>query len=138
MFPRMRMSIETKGWATGMSGDWEKALKLFKEVHRLTNHPLKGLMGMGYAYTQLGQRDKAMEIIKKMEQRQREDPESVIDADIASVWWGLGDTDKTFYYLEQCVEKRMAPVNFFLEYPSYKKIKEHPRYKELMKKIEGR
>ena len=44
--PTMRISIEMKGWATGMKGDWETALEFFKEVHRLTNHPLKGLIGL--------------------------------------------------------------------------------------------
>ena len=72
-----------KGWGTGMKGDWEGALVLFEEVHRLTNHPLKGLMGVGFAYAQLGMREKAMEVIRKMEQRQREEPDSVIDADLA-------------------------------------------------------
>ena len=48
--PQMRISIESKGWCIGMKGDWEEALKYFEEVYRLTNHPLKGLMGLGFAY----------------------------------------------------------------------------------------
>jgi adenylate cyclase len=135
MNPRMRISIETKGWATGMRGDWQAALKLFEEVHRLTNHPLKGLMGLGFAYGKLGMKEKALEVIGKMEQRQRQEPESVIDADLAGVWWGLGDSDKTFYYLNQCVEKRMGPVSYFLEYPAYRGIKDDPRYEELRTKM---
>ncbi len=47
MNPEMRSAIELKAWAIGMKGDWESALVLFEEVHRLTNHPLKGLMGLG-------------------------------------------------------------------------------------------
>ncbi|MBA4054746.1 MAG: guanylate cyclase, partial [Marivirga sp.] len=62
--PQMRASIELKAWATGMKGDWNTALQLFKEVHRLTNHPLKGLMGLGHAYAKLGERDKALECIR--------------------------------------------------------------------------
>jgi adenylate cyclase len=132
--PQMRASIEMKGWATGMNGDWEAAIPLFEEVHRLTNHPLKGLMGLGYAYTRLGYTDKAMEVIRKMEQRQREEPESVIDADLAGVWHGLNNADKTFYHLNRCVEKRMGPVCYFLEYPAYRDLKKDPRYLELRKK----
>jgi adenylate cyclase len=132
--PQMRISIETKGWSIGMKGDWEEALKYFEEVHRLTNHPLKGLMGLGFAYGKLGQTEKAMDVIRKMEQRQSEEPDSVIDADLAAVWFGLGDMDKTFYYLNQCIDKRMGPVNYFLEYPAYKGIKDDPRYEELKKR----
>jgi adenylate cyclase len=134
MDPEMRISIETKGWSIGMKGDWEAALKYFEEVHRLTNHPLKGLMGLGFAYGKLSQTEKAMEVIRKMEQRQAEEPDSVIDADLAAVWFGLGDMDKTFYYINQCIDKRMGPVNYFLEYPAYKGIKDDPRYEELKKR----
>jgi tetratricopeptide (TPR) repeat protein len=43
MNPEMRVAIETKGWCYGFKGDWPKAAECFTEVHRLTNHPLKGL-----------------------------------------------------------------------------------------------
>ncbi len=135
MDPRMRVSLEMKGWATGMKGDWQAALVFFEELHRLTNHPLKGLMGLSYAYAKLGQRDKTMECIRKMEQRQIEEPNSVIDADLAVAWFSLDDYDKTFYYIEQCIAKRMGPVGYFLEYPAYKGIKEDPRYEKVKKQI---
>jgi pentatricopeptide repeat protein len=134
MDAEMRLAIEMKGWAIGMKGDWQAALPYFEEMHRLTKHPLKGLMGLGFAHAKLGNTDKAMEIIKKMEQRQREEPDSVIDADIAAVWYGLGDIDKTFYYLDRCVEKRLGPICYFLEYPAYRGIKKDPRYAELRRK----
>ncbi len=135
MHPEMRIMIEMKGWATGMKGDWQAALELFEEVQRLTNHPLKGWMGAGFAYGRLGMKEKALEVIRKMEQRQIEEPGAVIDADLAAVWFTLGNLDKTFYYLNQCVDKRMGPVSYFLEYPAYKEIKSDPRYEELKKRM---
>ncbi len=135
MHPQMRICIEMKGWATGLKGDWEKALQYFEDVHRLTNHPLKGLMGMGFTYGRLGMKDKAMEVIGKMEQRQIQEPDSVIDADLAGAWLGLGDLDKTFYYLNRCIDKRMGPVSYFLEYPPYKGIKSDSRYKLLQERL---
>lgn len=136
MHPRMRAIIEMKGWATGMKGDWKTALAFFEEVHRLTNHPLKGLMGLAYSYAKLGETEKAMETIKKMEQRAYEEPEAVIDADLAAAWYAIGNIDKCFYYLNQCVEKRMGPVTFFLEYPAFRGIKDDPRYAEIVRKME--
>ena len=135
MDPQMRVSLEMKGWATGMKGDWEAALPIFEEVHRLTNHPLKGLMGLGFSYGKLGRTDKAMEVIRKMEQRKEEEPDAVIDADLAAAWWGIGNADKTFYHIDICIEKRMGPVNYFLEYPAYKGIKDDPRYEKLKEKM---
>ncbi len=46
MNPEMRSAIELKAWCIGMKGDWQTALEYFKEVHRLTGHPLKGVMGL--------------------------------------------------------------------------------------------
>jgi len=132
---RMRNAIEMKGWGTGMKGDWEGALVFFEEFQRLTNHPLKGWMGAGFAYAKLGMREKALEVIQKIEQRQREEPGAVLDADLAGVWFALGDYDKAFYYLNQCVDKRMGPVAYFLEYPPYHQIKTDPRYEALRRRV---
>src|SRR5688572_3596599 len=135
MNPEMRISIEMKAWATGMRGDWHKALELFQEVHRLTNHPLKGLMGVGYAYAMLGQKEKALECIEKLERRQREDPNSVVDADLVGIWYALGDMDKVFYHISQCVEKRTAPVDYFLQYPVFRRLADDPRYADLRQRV---
>jgi TolB-like protein/Flp pilus assembly protein TadD len=132
--PEMRVAIEMKGWATGMKGDWAAALKLFEEVHRLTNHPLKGLMGIGFASAKLGDTERAMDCIHRMEQRQKEEPDSVIDPDLANVWYGLGNFDKCFYYLNQCVDKRIGPVSYYLEFPAFKELRSDPRYSALIKR----
>jgi TolB-like protein/class 3 adenylate cyclase/Flp pilus assembly protein TadD len=133
--PQMRGAMELKGWSTGMKGNWPEALVLFKEVHRLTNHPLKGLMGLAYSYGITGQRKKALACIEKMEQRQREEPDSVIDPDLAGAWLGLRDLDKSFYYLNQCIDKRVGPVSYFIQYPAFEAIKNDPRYIELQERM---
>ncbi|MGZ8551928.1 MAG: adenylate/guanylate cyclase domain-containing protein [Chitinophagaceae bacterium] len=135
MDPKMRVSIEMKGWATGMKGDWKSSLIYFEEVQRLTNHPLKGWMGAGFAYGKLGMKEKAMEVIRKMEQRQVEEPGAVLDADLGAVWFALGDYDKAYYYLNQCIDKRMGPISYFIEFPAYREVKNDPRYEELKKRM---
>ncbi len=135
MDPQMRISMEMKGWAIGLKGDWPEALKLFEQVQRLTNHPLKGWLSAGFVYGKLDMKEKAMEVIHKMEQRQAEEPDAVLDGDLAAVWYGLGNLDKAFYYLTQTIDKRMGPVSYFLESPAFKGIREDPRYEELKKRM---
>jgi len=134
MDPNMRSAIELKGWAIGISGHWDAALPLFKEVHRLTGHPLKGLLPMGYAFGMLGEKEKAIDCINKLEQRAKENPDDVIDSDLVGIWHALGNYDKVFYYIERSIEKRMGPIGFFLEYPVFKNIKADPRFEEIRKK----
>jgi len=133
--PTMRISIEMKGWATGMKGDWESALELFKEVHRLTNHPLKGLMGMAFAYGMLGDDEKAMECIHKMEQRQNQEPDVVVDADLAAAWMSIGEVDKAIEYLNNCIDKRMGPVAYYIEYPVFESLKNDPRFQKIRERL---
>ncbi len=135
--PQMRIAIETKGWCAGMKGDWKKASEYFMEVHRLTNHPLKGLSPLGYSYGKLGETDKAMEIITKIEQRQREEPNVVVVGDLLVVWMGLGDMDKVLYYMEKGMDKRSSSVNFFLNFPPMKGIKNDPRAMKLIGQLRG-
>ncbi len=136
MDPTMRAAIEMKAWATGMRGDWKKALTLFEEVHRLTNHPLKGLMGVGYASAMIGRREIALECVNKIEQRQRESPDVVLDGDLVGIWFALGNYDKAFYYIEQLIEKRTSPPTMFLEYPAFAPLRMDPRYQRI-KQLQG-
>jgi len=130
--PQMRIAIEMKGWCAGMKGDWQKAMEYFSEVHRLTNHPLKGLAPLGFAYAKLGQKDKALEIISKIEQRQREETNVVVDGDLLVIWWALGNIDKVIYYFEKSVAKRISSVNYFLNYPPVRGMTDDPRIKKLL------
>jgi adenylate cyclase len=136
--PNMRVAIETKGWCYGMKGDWNKAEEYFEEVHRLTKHPLKGLAPLGFAYGRLGKNEKALEVIKKLEQRQIEDPETVIDGDLMMVWWSLRDFDKTYFYMHRCLELEMGPFIYMLELPMMKGVDEDPRIAALFKKVRER
>lgn len=133
--PQMRIAIETKGWCVGMKGDWKKASEYFMEVHKLTNHPLKGLSPLGYSYGRLGETDKAMETIAKLEQRQREEPNIVVDGDLVVVWMGLGNMDKVLYYMERAMGKRASAVNFFINFPPMKGIKDDPRAKKMIEDL---
>jgi len=132
--PIMRVAIEAKGWCVGMKGDWLKALGFFKEVHRLANHPLKGIAPMGYAYGKLGEKENAMEIISRLEQRQKEEPDTAMDGDLLMVWWALGNKERTFQYLSNCINKDLNSIYYYLEYPMMIGIKEDPRIMELLQR----
>jgi adenylate cyclase len=135
IYPRMRVALELKGWCNGIKGNWKKALEIFEEVHRLIDHPLKGLAPLGCAYAKLGETERALECIRKIEQRQAEEPGVVLDVDLAMIWWSLGEKDKFFHHLFQCVEKRMGPVAILIDHPLFKGISYDPRYQLLKEKL---
>jgi pentatricopeptide repeat protein len=132
--PQMRAFIEVKGWATGMKEGWDKALELFKEVHRLTNDPLKGLSPMAYAYGKLGRVEDAMECINKIEQRGVVEPDTVVHGDLMIAWAGIGNKEKTIYHLIKALEKKMMPF-YFMVMPMMKGFDSHPEYEKLREKV---
>lgn len=136
MHPQMGVALELKGWCTGVKGDWKKAAEIFEEVHRtIIKHPLKGLFPLGCAYANAGEVEKALACIRKIEQRQVEEPGIVLDADLAMIWSSLGDKDKAFHYLFQCVEKKMGPVAIIIDHPMFKIPHDDPRYQLLKEKL---
>ncbi len=135
LYPNMRVAMEAKGWCIGLKGDWQKAVNIFEEVHRLIKHPLKGLAPLGYAYAKAGEPEKAMDCIRKIEQRQVEEPGTVLDIDLAMIWWSLENKDKAFHYLFQCVEKRMGVVAILIDHPMFRDVADDPRYQLLKEKL---
>ena len=136
LYPDMRVAMELKGWCIGVKGDWKKAAEIFEEVHRtFIKHPLKGLAPLGCAYANLGETEKAMDCIRKLEQLQNEEPQTVLDMDLAMIWMSLGEKDKAFHYLFQCVEKKMGTIAIIMAHPMFKAVTDDPRFKELNEKM---
>ncbi len=135
LHPQLPVAMELKGWCLGVTGDWQQAAALFEQVHRLTKHPFKGLTPLGCAYAHLGEREKALACIDKIAQWQKEEPGLVLDADLAMIWSSLGEKDKAFHHLLQCVEKKMGPVAIIMEHPMFKVAAEDPRYLLLKEKL---
>jgi adenylate cyclase len=132
--PHMRHALELKGSCLGLIEGWEKAIPIFEQVYRLTDHPLKGNTPLAYAYAKSGQIEKAMGFVARIEQRLAEEPESVAEADLAFVWVALGDKDKAFDYLFRAVDKRMQ-VAYGLYSPLVEEMMNDPRMRELKKRM---
>ena len=135
LYLSMRVALEAKGWCIGIKGDWKKATEIFEEVHQLIKNPLKGLAPLGCAYAYSGEVEKALECIRKIEQRQVEEPGTVLDIDLAMIWWSLGEKDKTFHHLFMCVEKKMGVVAILIDHPMFKGMADDPRYQLLKEKL---
>ncbi len=136
IYPGMGVALELKGWSVGVRGDWRKAAELFAESRRANlNHPLKGQFSLGCAYANSGQTEKALECIDKIHQWQREEPEIVLDADLAMIWFSLGDLDKGFHHLNECVDKGIGPAAIIMEHHMFKVPKDDVRYRLLKEKL---
>lgn len=136
LYPQMGVAQELTGWCAGAKGNWKLASEIFEEVHRVHHkNPLKGLFPLGCAYANSGEVAKALACIAKIEERQAAEPNVVLDADLAMIWSLLGDKDKAFHYLFQCVEKKMGPVAIIINHPMFRVPHDDPRYQKLKEKL---
>ena len=129
-----RSALEGKGMVYLQKGEIDKSIESFKEYQKLTKDPLKGMAPLGYAYAKAGRLAEARECLQKLKQREQIDKNVSLSLDFAVLYHGLGDVDKTFYYLEQAVEKRQG-VLFFKTHPAWKILRPDPRFQDLLRRI---
>ncbi len=132
--PTFRGALNGLGWLEINRGNYEKALEIFQESQRQTQHVLKGHTQLGYVYGMMGKKDKADECLAKLSQRQKEEPETSMNMDFAVVYAGLRDYDKVFEYLEKAYEERSGGI-LFMRNPQWHEIHDDPRFEKLIKKL---
>jgi TolB-like protein/Tfp pilus assembly protein PilF len=139
MDPSFRRAFEGRGLVFLLSGENEKAIQDLERYHKLIGNPLKGLTTLGHAYAVAGHTGKAMELIERLGQREKDDPNILLHIDYAFIYLGLKDFDKAFYYLHKAYEQRMGiaclGMIFCIRYPMLKEMRADPRFKELTEKM---
>ena len=140
MDSRFRRAFEGKGMLYLTLGEFDKAIENLEHYHKLIGDPLKGLGSLGHAYAVSGQREKALECLRKIKQREEAEPGKLFHMDYAFIHAGLGDNDKAFYYLNKTYENRIGiaclGMIFCIRFPlRLKELKSDERFKELTRKM---
>jgi adenylate cyclase len=139
MDPTYRRGFEGRGMIHLAMGENEKAVKDFEQYHKLIGNPLKGLSSLGHAYAAAGHTDKAFECLEKLNQREKNEPGTILHMDYAFLYSGLKDFDKAFYHLNKTYEQRIGiaclGMIFCIRYPMLNELKSDPRFKELTTKM---
>jgi hypothetical protein len=86
---------------------------------------------LAYIYARTGRRQEARDLLREIE-RQEGTRRSTFE--LASGYAALGDADRALTLLEQSAERRaILPIQ--LRDPRFDPVREHPRFKALMKKM---
>jgi Predicted integral membrane protein len=107
-------------------------IQLDKAVE-LSNRSGISLGDLGYGYAVSGDRDRALALIKELEDKY--DQKEAIGQYLAVVYLGLGNKDKAFEWLEKDLQVRngkLAEIRWQLQFDS---IRDDARYKDLLKRI---
>ena len=122
-------------WWQGASyagkGDFAKAIALLTTAMNVNDGPMvRGMLGNVYA--RAGEKARALDQIKAIEAMSRQ--RYVSPADIAMIYAGLGDADRTFDWMEKAYRERTHGVHF-IRSPYFDLLRSDPRYADLMKRV---
>ena len=88
---------------------------------------------LGYAYCITGQKDKALEILNKLDELPKPDYDPTYGKALISA--GMGEIDRTFIYINDLVQKKNPTIVWIKVLPQFDILHTDPRYKALCKKM---
>jgi len=104
----------------------EKAVEL---SHR--SSPQLSLLACLYAIT--GRRTEAVGILNELEDRYRR--HEAIGQHLAAIYYGLGDEDQGYAWLEKDFEQHSAELPFMLTRPQFEHLRRNPRVADLVRRM---
>lgn len=133
--PDMRPVINAKAWHCYRTGRQTEAVTYFEKYQRMTNDPLKGISGLGFAYARTFQVDKARACLEKIELREKQEKVVLLHLDFAWVYLGLKEYDKMFDRLELAFGEKLGGMIYLDIDPIWDEIRRFPRYQSLMERM---
>ena len=116
----------TLGWVCIQRKQYKKAI----EYHKKLPNGVYWKTLLGYAYVKAGQRDKALELWRELEELvQKHKVNSCYRGMMAAY---LGFTDTAFELLHDACKNRSYPITYINFYPCTEEIRNDPRYNELL------
>ena len=113
-------------------GEVEKARELHAKYEKLRPNSSRVTYMGGFIDATAGDKEKALQAIKKIEERNMG---PVAYNHVAYVYHALGDLDKYFENLNRAVDEHVLFATFVMYSPLLAKAREDPRYGELVEKI---
>lgn len=131
--PTFVLSYLPLGGAYVQKGMYAEALDAFKKAAGFSGHPISGL-AVAYAYASQGNTSEAKKILDSL--RTLKKTQFYISPYwIGIVYMSLGDFDKAFEWLNKAYDEHDGSMVFLKVEPALEKIRNDPRYKELLKKM---
>ena len=119
------------GYVFAAKGLYPNAITEYLESLKLGGESTSTGIYLGYAYAKAGQREKAEEILKQMQQTK----EYVSPAELAILHLGLGDREQALQSLEQAYGARDLQMQLLPNDPHYDGLRGEPRFETILQKV---
>jgi hypothetical protein len=91
------------------------------------------LSALGFAYAISGKPSKAITLVKELEQRYSS--HKALGREIAAVYAGLGNYDKTFSWLEADLKSRSTELSTIRYLPPFRSMRNTPQFQDLLSRM---
>jgi len=133
MDPHFAIAHIVAGAAYEQKGMYEEAIAELRQANNLPGGSAEALAALGHAFAASGRRDEALRTLKELERMS--EGRYVSPLDLAILYAGLGDKERTLEQLELATEDRVGwLINLGVE-PRFDTVRSEPRYVELLRRI---
>ncbi len=132
--PFFKQASILKAWAHLFIGEHELALEIFSEIPVTSDTLLTFYGGLAYTYHKMGQVDKVLECLKEFKSAIGKGYSNWISYNYTLIFLALGETEKMFDNLENCLEEKITPLIFIQVDPVWDEFKNDPRYISMVEK----
>jgi serine/threonine-protein kinase len=131
--PDFPWSYVGMGQACAAKGNWTEAIAHFTNVSHLLGSRFLFSGCLGYCYGRAGRRDEALRLMGRLGEYARS--QHVPLANYASIYAGLGETDRAFAYLREAASKRECTLPLLLLGPEFAELRGHGEWASVMAAI---
>jgi TolB-like protein/lipoprotein NlpI len=131
--PNFWAAHQTHGIVLVKQGRYDEALAEAQKSVQLANRSNASLALLGYVYGKLNKRADAETVIKELEQRYAQ--QLADGRDLAVVYAGLDDKDKTFSWLDKAFADRSVILAFMNLEPLLEPLHSDARWKDLKRRV---
>jgi tetratricopeptide (TPR) repeat protein len=120
-------------WLYGGQGRFDEAIVELKKVRTLAGSGPFVLGHLGYCYGRAEKRNDAINILNELFEISKQG--YLVSFDIGFVYYGLGDKEKTFEWLEKAYQERSTWLLYLNADPMWDSFRSDPQFIALMRKI---
>jgi TolB-like protein/tRNA A-37 threonylcarbamoyl transferase component Bud32/Tfp pilus assembly protein PilF len=133
LLPGTWLAYRVLGLAYEQQSRMEEAIRALEEASKANRGSASVLGALGHAMAVAGNKEQAIEILDELLERSKRAPQTAYE--IALIYMGLGETEKTLEWLEKACQERAFGFLHMRFDPRFESIRSERRFRDLVSRM---
>jgi tetratricopeptide (TPR) repeat protein len=133
LYPNKSESEFLLGWAYVHLGRFDEGIEAIRKNLALDGQNPELSPDLAYVYALLGRKDETRKILSRLLDLARQFPRSNLPGHIGLVYIALGQKEEALSWLEKAYQQHSRMVVWFKTDPRFDRLREEPRFQEMMR-----